>query len=186
MAHADRHADGCMNPFLALVADSRQRGLCTRPWCTTCAATEFREALRRDRAGLAADLASLPLADLEVTPDWGDPLRLALDELGSAELMDHVLQAWLPHLDDHVRLADLVVFYYVRRGALFAPMSVDTLQEWLGRSIDVANQSRDSSLVESLIYTLGGQIKEHPELVELVKELQPGSRAIALALERAT
>jgi hypothetical protein len=173
-----------MNRFLSLLRLARQNGWCTRPYCTTCAATDFRTALRQFGAELADDLAALDLMALEETSGWEDALRLALDELKSPDLKDRVLTMWLSQIDRHIRLADLVLFYYVRRGAVFAPMSIEVLQQWSAKCIDLASQTSDESLVESLICTLG-RYKDYPELDAVVTDLVArGSQRVSLALRR--
>jgi hypothetical protein len=173
-----------MNRFLNLLHLARQNGWCTKPYCTTCAATDFRTALRQFGAELANDLAVLDLSALEKMSGWEDALRLALDELQSPDLKDRVLTMWLPQIDRHIRLADLVLFYYVRRGALFAPMSIGVLQQWSAKCIDLASQTSDESLVESLICTLG-RYRDYPVLDAVVLDLVAhGSRRVSLALRR--
>ena len=174
-----------MSRFLSLVVDARRRDWCTHPACTTCGAAEFKDALRQLGGELAGDLATLELDALESVPEWQDPTRLALDELDSADSKDHVLEAWLPQLEAHVRLADIVLFYYVRRGTLFAPMSITILKQWLQRCIDIACRTRDASLVESLVYTLGPRVKDNSELAAVIREIRKESRPVALAMERA-
>lgn len=173
-----------MNRFLSLLHLARQNGWCTRPYCTTCAATDFRTALRQFGAELADDLADLDLSALEEASGWENALRLALDELKSPDLKDRVLTMWLPQIDRHIRLADLVLFHYVRRGAVFAPMSIEVLQQWRAKCIDLAAQTSDESLVESLICTLG-RYRDYPALDAVVNDLVVrGSRRVSLALKR--
>ena len=61
----------------------------------------------------------------------------------------------IPKLDHNIRLADVILFHYVRRGSIFAPMSIEVLQQWLEKCVELAVRTQDDSLVESLIYTLG-------------------------------
>ena len=173
-----------MNRFMSLLQLARRNRWCTKPYCTTCGASEFRAALRQLGAELADDLADIDLGLLEGTPDWADALRLALDELQNADLKDRVLASWLPLIDEHVRLADLVLFYYVRRGALFAPMSIEVLRLWLTKCIDLALLTKDESLVESLLYTLGAGYREYPALDVVARGLARDSRRVSLALQR--
>ena len=173
-----------MNRFLSLLQLASRNRWCTRPYCTTCGASDFRAALRELDTELSDELASLDLTALEETADWDDPLRLALDQLPNPEMKDRVMKAWLPQLDRHIRLADIVLFYYVRRGALFAPMSIEVLQQWLAKCIDLASKTDDESLVESLVYTLGTRYKEYPVLDSMVHNLASRSRRVFLALQR--
>ena len=82
--------DSSMSRFLSLVVDARQRDWCMRPLCTTCGATEFKDALRYLGVELAGDLATLELEALESVAEWQNPMRLALDELASPDLKDRV------------------------------------------------------------------------------------------------
>jgi hypothetical protein len=173
-----------VNRFLELVAEAQRRDWCLRPGCTTCGAGKFRRALRDDIGQLAEDLASLDLDALERTPDWEGALRLGLDSLGAVERMDRALTAWLPQIDAHVRLADLILFYYVRRGTLFGGMSRDVLEGWRGRCVEIACATSDASLVESLIYTLGDQLVNHPELADVIRVARERSPKVALAVQR--
>jgi hypothetical protein len=153
-------------------------------YCTTCGATEFRSAMKQLGDGLADELASLDLSALTEIPNWDETLRLVLDDIRKAELMDRVLTAWLPQLDRHIRVADLILFYYVRRGAINAPMSIEVLQRWREKCIDLALQTSNESLVESLIYTLG-DYRKYPELDVVVQDLVARrSQRIVNALRR--
>ncbi len=173
-----------MNRFLSLLHLAAKNQWCTTPFCTTCGAREFRSGLREFGTELADNLADVDLSELEMTSDWEGALRLALDELQAADLMDRVLLRWLPQLELHIRLADLVLFYYVRRGALFAPMSINVLLKWKTKCIDLAIQTSDESLVESLICSVDIH-REPPELGAVVRDLvSSGSRRVALALRR--
>jgi hypothetical protein len=57
--------------------------------------------------------------------------------------MDAVLTGWLPQLEGNIRVADLVLFNYVRRGALFAPMSVEVLQQWRDKCGELSKRAGD-------------------------------------------
>ena len=177
-----------MNSFLNLLDRANQNRWCTSPNCTTCGASEYRSAIRRlcdpGITTLANDLASLSLLEFEKRDNWGNALRIALDEITTAPQIDQVMQSWLPHLNQHVRLADLVLFYYVRKGALFGPMSVDQHSQWLDKCIELAIQSHDESLVESLVYTLGKRYQEHANLNALIEEMAQASPCVSKAVQR--
>jgi hypothetical protein len=158
------------NSFLEAVALARANRWCTSPSCTTCGAHEFRRALLKGgRHKLAEALATVDLEKVQRRLDWRDSLRLALDHLDSAELKDQVLTAWYPQLREQISIADFVLFYYVRRGALFAPMSVELLKQWRDRCVELACESRDESLLESLIYVLGSAYHQNPALAAVVE-----------------
>jgi len=173
-----------MNRFLEILERGRDNKWCMNLHCTTCGATEFRSAIKQLGEGLADELASLDLSAFTEMPHWDKSLRLVLDDIRKPELMDQVLTAWLPQLDQHIRVADLILFYYVCRGALFAPMSIEVLQQWWDKCVDLAVQTGNESLVESLIYTIG-DYREYPELVVVVRDLAAhGSKRVEAALRR--
>lgn len=173
-----------MNRFLNILQSAKDNKWCMNLYCTTCGATEFRSAMKQLGDGLADELARLDLSALVEMPGWDETLRLALDDIRKAELMDRILTAWLPQLDRHIRLADVILFHYVRRGAIYAPMSVDVLQQWREKCIDLAVQTGNESLAESLICTVGNY-KNYPALDAVVRELAGrGFQRVVVALRR--
>lgn len=173
-----------MNHYFNILHSARENKWCTTMYCTTCGATEFRTALRKLGDGISEELARLDLSAFEALRNWDDILRLTLDEIRRAELMDKILLAWLPQIDQHIRLADVILYYYVRSGAINAPMSVKVLQQWREKCVELAVGSRDESLVESLICTLD-DYKKYPDLDAVVQDLEArGSRRITVALRR--
>ena len=159
-----------MNRFLKILESARGSKWCMNLYCTTCGAMEFRSAMKQLGDGLADELASLDLSALTEMPNWDETLRLVLDDFRKPELMDRVLTAWLPQLDRNIRVADLILFYYVRRGSIFAPMSIEVLQRWCDKCIELAVKTGDESLVESLIYTVG-DYRKYPALDVVVQKL---------------
>ena len=177
-----------MNAFVDILRQAHEKKWCMQTFCTTCGSMEYRNALaglaRQEGNQLVSALATLELPELYRYPDWDDALRLALYSIQDVKEMDTVLTGWLPQLDRNIRVADLVLFYYVRRGALFAPMSLEVLQQWREKCIDIAVRTADVSLVESLICTVGDYDK-YPELAEVVSSMaERGSYTILKALRR--
>jgi hypothetical protein len=173
-----------MNRFLEILHHAAEKKWCTNPECNTCGAMEYRAAIRQLGDDIAVALSTLDLTELTRQPDWDEKLRLALNEIRKAEVMDRILTAWLPQLDHQIRLADFILFYYVRRGALFAPMSIAVLEQWRDSCIELAVKTGDESLVESLICTVG-DYRKHPELAEVVRSMaESGSYTILKALRR--
>jgi hypothetical protein len=133
---------------------------------------------------LAKALSNLSINELKTLVGWEGAIRLALDEIREAESMDVVLRAWLPQLKENILIADIVLFYYVRRGAVFATMSIGILREWIDSCVNLAIVSRNDSLLESLVYTLGSRIIDYDALNSAIKERAANSRKIQLAIER--
>jgi len=177
-----------MNQFLEIVDMAFKNHWCVNPFCTTCGTMDFRNALRdlnnSDRSNLVETLSTVDIHELNRFPNWDNAIRIALGEIKKPSDMDTVLRSWLPHLDSNVALADIVLFYFVRRGALFAPMSIEVLYEWRVACISLALKIKDESLLESLVYTLGSEIQNYKDLWYLIEGISDKSQRIKLALQR--
>lgn len=177
-----------MNSFIETLRNANQQRWCVKPFCTTCGAQDFRAALRKlagaNGKGLVEALSSLDLSELRTLSEWDDAIRLALGEINQAPHMDEVLRAWLPHLQENIALADVVLFYFVKRGALFAPMSVEILRVWIDACVKLAVETRNESLLESLVYTLGARVKSYADLNAVIALISSSSSKIRLAQQR--
>lgn len=80
---------------------------------------------------------------------------------------DAVLHAWLPKIDGHLRIADVIVFQIIRNG--YASSTLADL--WIYRAIKMAMETEDPSLVESLLYTLGDRSSEQADFVKIAISL---------------
>ena len=100
--------------FEDLVRYASGEGWCTRLGCTTCGAHDFRRALNMLDGGAVGALSGADLGSLTCTASWRDCVLIALWDVGP-EGRNRVLQAWLPRVGSHVRLADVVLFYVVRK-----------------------------------------------------------------------
>jgi hypothetical protein len=176
-----------MNQYLEIVDKASKNNWCVEPFCTTCGAQEYRKAIRglseSKGNGFIDALSILELDKLKEYPNWENAIRIALGEINDASDMDKVLRSWLPNLATNIELADIVLFYFVRRGSLFAPMSIDVLYEWRNACIDIALTTKDVSLCESLIYTLGSNIKTYTTLWDEIVCISKNSQKIQLALK---
>jgi hypothetical protein len=63
-------------------------------------------------------------------------------------------------------------------------MSIGILREWIDSCVNLAIVSRNDSLLESLVYTLGSRIIDYDALNSAIKERAANSRKIQLAIER--
>ena len=177
-----------MNAFLEILERASQARWCITPYCTTCGCRDYRTTLRQlgSNGGpdLAESLSTLSLVELCTHREWDNALRIALGEITDAAQMDKVLCAWLPAINQHVAVADIVLFYFVRRGALFAPMSIEVLRMWMDACVALACETHNESLVESLVYTLGRRVESAPQLQHVVTLLFASSQKVRLAVER--
>lgn len=163
--------------FKDLIRHASSESWCTRWGCSTCAAHDFRKALAALDGGAVAALSSADLGALTRTASWRDCVLLALWDVGS-EGRSRVLQAWLPRVRTHIRLADVVLFYVVRR----MPLDRETASEWVQACEEIAVDARDVSLIESLVYTLGAGVAEHPGLLALSQQIAGEHGAVQKAL----
>jgi hypothetical protein len=131
---------------------------------------------------LSRDLAEVDLELLTQLPRWDDCIELALELLTTPDQADRVLRAWLPQISKYVRLADIVLFRRVRLGILFAPMSIEVHQAWIAACVVLALRSRDPSLLESLVYTLRGDLTRYPELLPALAAVRRESPRLDRAL----
>jgi hypothetical protein len=177
-----------VNNFLDLVERAALEGWCTKPGCRTCSAHEVRERLYElagdDGSELVRALAEADLHRLCGLAVWSNCVRMAFDFLTDPAQGDQVLTAWLPQLAQHIPLADLVLFYRVRTGILFAPMSISVRDRWVAACVDLAIASRDASLLESLVRTLGTETKQYPQLQLVLSEVRRHSPRLERALAR--
>ena len=177
-----------MRTFTEIINLAEQNQWCVRPNCTTCGSHKFREELKKlseeYEAGIADALCATSVGTLQNLTNWDDAVHVALGEIDEARDMDKVLKSWLQTLQLNIELADLVLFYFVKRGAIFAPMSIEVLNEWIDACKGLAIMTKHESLLESLIYTLGDRIGDDQELMKIIEAASIDSRKIRQALEK--
>ena len=138
--------------------------------------------LRGWREHLADELLALPISDFRKLNCWEGHLRTAFFCLRDRDLQALVLQRWLQTFGGDIRFADVVVFYLIKS----AHVGTETGQPWIQAAIALAEQSRDISLVESLVWTLGPSASAHPSFLTLATELGQHSPSITKALQQTT
>ena len=159
-------------------------------WCTDasgdhCDPAEFRRELHAiagdDGRPLADALCALDLSAWYDLPHFRGALRLTMEALRSPAQIDAVLRAWLPRLPGHVRIADVVLFHYVRPGLV----SPEVAERWLEASVTLAVESEDPSLLESVLYCLTGPaLDRRPALLAAAKRVGRRFRQVRKALDR--
>jgi hypothetical protein len=63
-------------------------------------------------------------------------------------------------------------------------VSPETRRLWLDRCIGLAIHTKDESLIETVIYTIGDRYLEYPGLVQSIERIKEESRKVRLAMER--
>jgi len=173
------------NRFLSLVQQAHAESWCTRIGCTTCGNMMFRDKLQEltehDKRLLTQELLDIDLDALAKYSNWTDCVVFALQLETTSEQLDRVLLNWLGQLRQHVRLADKVLFYCCRNG-LLTPISPEMCSKWISSCIVVAVETRDCSLLESLVYVLRENIAEHKDLKDTMEEEALRSEKLRRAL----
>lgn len=171
------------NEFAELVKLAVKSRWCTDLYCTTCGNRQFRDGLTQIDNGLGGHLADL-LSNLDIDEytrvgKWLDCLRIAFVDLPFAPQRDGVLKNWLSYARTNVRFADGILYYIVR----YLPPD-DIRQSWISSCVDLALESKDPSLVESLVWVLGPQLVRHPNLVDVAHGLTAASAKVQTALRK--
>lgn len=129
---------------------------------------------------LANELLSLPIEEFIKLEDWAEIMRMAFYGLPDKDLRSLILRKWLIAVGSNIRVTDVLLFYILRK----EPIDPDVYEAWIQKAIDLAKQSRDISLVESLILTINSSISKYRSLLDLATELSQKSLAIQKALNR--
>jgi hypothetical protein len=170
------------NDFTDLVKLAGRSRWRTDLYCTTCGNTEFRTrlaALDNGFGGRLSDLLSnLDLDEYTALGKWLDCLRIAFVDLPFASQRDSVLTNWLPYARKNVRFADGILYYIIRY------LHGDIRESWVSSCVDLALGSKDSSLVESLVWVLGSDLVRYPHLVDVAHDLTATSPRVQTALRK--
>ena len=113
-------------------------------------------------------------------PEFGGAIYYCFSVLGNHTVVDRVLGNWIGRLAGHYRIADAVTFYVVRE----MQSSERLRRDWLSRSESMAIESRDPSLLESLLYAYSAQLQDHPALVSAAEAALRGHAPLDSALKR--
>lgn len=127
---------------------------------------------------LADALASLDINEYTTLRNWEDCLRIAFLYLPFPPQRTKVLNSWLPKIDLNIRFADVVLFYIVQ----YLPSDDEARTAWISACVSLAVKSKDTSLVESLIWILGSNLRAQPELLRVANHLNRTSAALHKAM----
>lgn len=158
------------NPLYDIIRKANEQKWCVTPYCSTCGAHEYRNALRELSGpmggGLANALEDIDLHEITWLPNWQDALLVAIMDLPISQQVEGVLEAWLPKISGHIVFADLILYKIVR----YMRKDNATKNNWIVRCIDIAINSRNFSLIESLLLVLRREAWNYRKLIAIAKE----------------
>jgi|JFJP01.1.fsa_nt_gi hypothetical protein len=173
------------NPVIDIIRTAHANKWCTTPYCTTCGAMEYRQALKKIGGdlggGLANALAELNPSELTKEHSWQDALLVAVIDLPFSIQLEGVLKAWLPKLHDDMDFSDFVLYKIVR----FISKENDIRNEWIDNCIETAGNHYHFSMIESLLLVLKKKIIEYPVIVKIATEFAMSSRQMRRVLQNA-
>lgn len=174
-----------INSFLKVLHRAAKENLCVDPYCTTCGARKFRSALRQvggELGGPLADaLADVNLDELTSLPKWAEAIEIAIRDLPLPGQSISLLEHWLARANENIRFFDIVLYKIVR----YLPEEHPIRAQWISKGIVFAVETRDFSLVESLILTLRGKAVLHEELMHLANQFAARSKQMQRVLRNA-
>ena len=174
------------NPFIDIIKTARRNKWCTDPECTLCGAHEYRLALeqleKKSAGGLGKDLADLSPSELIKVCGWNYLLLFAVKELPLRQIrLEGILEAWLPKFDEEMAFSDFVLYEIIR----YFPEESYIRKEWINKSIASAKDSKNFSLVESLLLVLKKDSFEHPDIMRIAMEYAKSSTQMRRVLRSA-
>lgn len=173
------------NPLIDIIRKAQEQKWCMTPYCTTCGSREYRNSLK-DLAGplgggLANALADINPQELASIPNWQDALLVAIIDLPISLQVEGVLKAWLPKTTDNLFFADFALYKVVRQ----FPKDNETRTRWIESCMAIALNTKNFSLIESLILVLQQDTLNYPDLIIIAKEYAETSAQMRRALHNA-
>lgn len=147
-----------MNWLEAILQEAGSNHLCTKQVCTTCGAGEFRASIaaaQTSHTSLTTVLGTMDLSAWYAVEDLGGAIAIVFAPLGDSSAIDEIVTSWRARVAGHTRLLDAVVFHLIRTGMVSSPEA----ERWIALARTEALATKDPSLLESLVYTLGPRIK---------------------------
>lgn len=102
----------------------------------------------------------------------------AVRELPLPDQVVTLLESWLPHAGKRIRFFDVVLYNLVR----CLPETNIIRTQWINKGIAIAVQTKDFSLIESLILILRSEAVQHEPLMHLAKQFAADSKQMKRVL----
>jgi hypothetical protein len=171
------------NAFIETIRTANDQKWCTKVYCTTCGAHDYRKALQKLGGelggGLANVLAELNPSELTKEHGWQDALLLTIHDLPLSLQLRSVLKSWLPKIHEDVDFSDFVLFKIIRN----MPGENDVKKEWIARCIMLVQGTKDFSLTESLLLVLKKESLKYPVLMKIAIDHAESSRQMRRVLQ---
>jgi len=153
------------NLFINILKKARENNWCTKYFCTTCGAREFRKELvfqgGNNKKDLLASLESIYDSELIEIEGWCDALKIAFYDL-SMSSRSELLREWLKVSNEKIRFIDVILFHFVR----YLKLDEDLYHLWIEKCLDVARRTYDFSLIESLALVLENDLNKYTEIYQ--------------------
>ncbi|MCX5804804.1 MAG: hypothetical protein NT010_01875 [Proteobacteria bacterium] len=173
------------NAFVEIIKTAHIHNWCTMPYCSTCYAHDYRQALKQLEGklggGLAEALATLNPSELTKEHDWKGALHIAIMDLPYPLQLEEILKAWWPKFYEDIEFSDFVLYKILR----YVPKKSDIRKNWIDNCIVLAKENKSFSLIESLLLVLRKTAFEHTELIEIAKEYAKSSDQMRRVLRNA-
>lgn len=118
---------------------------------------------------LADELLELPILEFITLENWVNILRMSFLFMRDRNLRTVILQKWFSAYSDNVDFTDVIIFYVLRTTSIDGDIRIR--EAWIKKAFSLVKDSRDISLLESLIITLGNLIFRDKELLKLASEI---------------
>lgn len=152
------------NPVLDAMREANERQWCVSLYCTTCGALDYRKRLRESGGPLGAHLvdhlAAIDIDELMAIPRWQEALVIAVID---TPFVGVALEAWLAKAKGNIRFADETLYNIIRSVSSREGIRI----KWVNVCMAMAIESKDFSLVESLVLVLGRDSMKYPELIDV-------------------
>lgn len=172
-----------INPFMEILREAAKHKWCVKPSCTTCGALKFRSALRSIHGvvdnTLVDDLINIDVCELISFPNWDDAIEITIGTLSLNQKIV-LLESWLLHIAGSTLFFDTILYKIIRN----LPEEYPVRTQWIAKCIDLALETRNFSLVESLILTLRWKAVQYKEFITIANELAAESSQMQRVLKR--
>ncbi len=170
------------NPFIDIVRTAEKNKWCTTPYCTTCIAREYRQALKelggRLGGGLADALSELKPTEITNENNWQNALLTAIIDLPISMQLEGILETWSEKLDEDIDFTDFILFKVIRNISNRSKI----WEKWVSGCLSLSLETRNISLIESLLLVIGRKAVEQNELIQIAKDYAKSSRQMRRVL----